>query len=161
LLTHGGVILDHPKIATVSTKIATVVEDISIPVALTKTVPQADNARLACGRTHATTKGQNKRKVLHGAGIHVFEVVKGLAQRIMLLAKRDAIIWKNLCQIGAIIGTHMIMTMMEMLIMTQTITTLTLRRKAWAFMEPTSARQETVASTIAKQTMTRNRGMLA
>jgi len=96
--------------------------------------------------------------VLHEAGIHVFEVVKGLAQAIMLLAKRDAmVIWKNLCQIG----THMIMTMMEMLIMTQKITTLTLRRQAWAFMEPTSARQETIASTIAKQTTNRNRGMLA
>jgi len=93
-LVFGRIILDHPKIATVSTRIATVVEDISIPVALTKTVPEADNARLACGHTHATTKGQN-------------------------------------------------------------------RRQAWAFMEPTSARQETIASTIAKQTTNRNRGMLA
>jgi len=58
-----GIILDHPKIATASTRIATVVEDISIPVALTKTVPEADNARPAYGHTHAT-RGQNMRKAL-------------------------------------------------------------------------------------------------
>jgi len=96
LLTHGGVILDHPKIATVSTRIATVVEDILIPVALTKTVPEADNAKLAYGHTHATTGGQN-------------------------------------------------------------------RRNAWALdsQENTSAPQETIASTIAKKTTLRKRGMLA
>jgi len=59
-----GIILDHPKIATASTRIATVVEDISLPVALTKTVREAEYARPAYGHTHATTRGQNMRKAL-------------------------------------------------------------------------------------------------
>jgi len=62
LLTHGEIIfLDHPKIATVSTRIVTVVEDISVLVALTRTVPQAENAKPAYGHTLATAR-QKQRK---------------------------------------------------------------------------------------------------
>jgi len=63
LLTHGGrCILDHPEIATVSTRIVTVVEDISVLVALTRTVHQAENAKPAYGHIHATAR-QKQRKM--------------------------------------------------------------------------------------------------
>jgi len=80
LLTHGRVILDHPKIATVSTSIVTVVEDISVLVALTKTVPEAENAKPAFGRTHATTRQKQLFRI--GTPLMVMMALSILIQKI-------------------------------------------------------------------------------
>jgi len=142
LLTHGGVILDHPKIATVSTSIVTVVEDISVLVALTKTVPEAENAKPAFGHTHATTLGQ-KQLFQIGTHLMVMTALSILIQKIVTQAITQAIIQA----------------------ITQAITQAiiqagTLQRKPWP-LESTSALKEMIASPNARMAILQKRGMLA
>jgi len=80
LLTHGGVILDQPKIATVSTRIVTVVEDISVLVALTKTVPETENAKPAFGHTLAITRQKKLFRI--GTHLMVMMALSILTQKI-------------------------------------------------------------------------------
>jgi len=137
LLTHGGVILDHPKIATVSTRIVTAVEDISVLVALTKTAPEAENAKPAFGHTHATTLG---KKQLFRIGTHLM-VMMALS-----------------------ILTQKIVTQAITQVITQAITVITqagtLQRKPWP-LESTSALKEMIASSNARRAILQKRGMLA
>jgi hypothetical protein len=74
---------NHPKTATVSTRIATGVEDISPLAALTKTVLVAENAKQAYGHTRAIRR-QNRKKTWA-----LWESTSVLKEMIALLIARQ------------------------------------------------------------------------
>merc|ERR1711951_179891 len=147
-------------------------------VALIKTVPEADNAKPAYGRTWATIR-QNRRPKLQKTLLATIDVVKQVevSVNVRAIVATQSAQWEILSVIISTTATSPTSatpitkklssvtfaktTMLAQSTILLSMTRYVSKRNPWAFMERTSALQETIASPNVRKTILQNRGMLA